>query len=69
MANAKHSKGGKLKRNRPKCENYRHRGLREKHKATRIAKDKKRAKLMKCGHGSRYKHHIDGLCRKCYVSD
>lgn len=59
-------KGRKVARNRDKCQKYRARGLREKHKETRIARAWKRAKLMRCGHGSRHKSKYDGRCKRCY---
>lgn len=37
------AKGGKIGRNKTKCDQYRARGIREKNKARRIAKDARRS--------------------------
>jgi hypothetical protein len=65
MANAKHVKGGKIKRNRPKCETYRLQGRRLKNKAKRKARDDERAKPMRCGCGSRWAMKHGHGCRRC----
>lgn len=59
-------KGAKIGRNRTKCQKYRAQGKRERHKATRIERDKRRANPMRCGHGSRHKSKYDGRCKRCY---
>lgn len=50
----------------PKAEAYARAGRREKNKARRIERDKRRAKPMSCGHGSRHRHP-DGGCRRCFA--
>lgn len=42
---------------------YKERGNREKNKARRIARDKAKAKPMRCGHGSRWQDGTD--CYRC----
>lgn len=54
-------KEGKGKRKSSKL--YKERGQREKNKARRIARDKARADLMDCGHGSRWQNRDN--CAKC----
>lgn len=66
----KQSKGGgsrKFKRNHSRCEQYRSRELRRKHKEARVAKQEAKTKLMSCGHASRYLKK-SGNCAKCVKS-
>lgn len=46
---------------------YKERGNREKNKARRVERDARRAKPMRCGHGSRWAKDVDfkTYCRKC----
>lgn len=45
---------------------YASRDNRAKNKARRVEADKKRAKPMECGHGSRYRSKYDDRCKRCY---
>ena len=47
----------------PASKLYKERGRREKNKARRVARDKARANLMDCGHGSRWRNRDN--CAKC----
>lgn len=42
---------------------YKERGNRERNKARRIARDARRANLLSCGHGSRWR--LDDYCQRC----
>lgn len=37
-------------------------------KAARINRESKRAKLMKCGHGSRHRSKYDNGCKRCWAA-
>lgn len=52
MPNTKHSKGGKIGRNRNSS--YTSKGTREKNKRKRMERDAARTKVASCGHASRY---------------
>ena len=62
MSNAHPNRKGKRKGSAT----YKARDQRTKNKATRVARDARRAKRQACGHGIRYRTHPDGRCRRCF---